>query len=155
METRCLLYNLKTALLYFSDLNSEISAQNSSLPSNISLVELSISKGNFKENSIFHSVVDYLKSHTGSELISVCIGQLPNWAEGVWENHLLLAKEKGSSIYLGSDEDKASFSLQTFNVPDLKMALDQNYRPVFEDIYQAYNMFGFKAVFFTTDNVVN
>ena len=127
------------------------------LPSYVSLIEVSRSNGKFKENSVFRSVVDHLKNFIGPEIISVCTGQLPNWTDDTWENHFQLAKEKGSSVFVFSDQKdhSTSHSLQTFNVSELKMALDQNYRPNFEDLYQAYNMFGFKTEFFIPDNVVN
>ncbi|NND78074.1 MAG: hypothetical protein HKN39_07815 [Flavobacteriales bacterium] len=141
---------MNTVLLYFSDIVSGITPQNEQLPGSVQFVEVSKSKENFIQESVFHSLVKFLKSPIDTSIISVCTSALPNWNTEVWKKHLSVAKENGSSIYRQNGA-----SLQSYEVADLKMALDQNYRPVFEDISEAYTTFGFKATEFSPDNVIN
>lgn len=147
---------MKTTVLYFSDGSSE-EKNVLSFPDYFEVISINKENGNLIDLSIFRSVASFLKTPSNLKMITICFGISPKWDAYTWNEHLKQAKKEGSSIYhLYSQTSSESLQpyVATFNVSELRMALDQNYRPTFENIEEAYNTFGFRSSLFSPDNIV-
>ena len=106
------------------------------------------------ENSVFNYVNHFLTEHPDLESICVCTGYIPEWNDEKWKAFMKLQKSSSSSVHYFEDCDtreEIAFKpyLSAFDAKDLRMALDQNYRPNFEDLSAAFSTFGFPVSIFT------
>lgn len=106
---------------------------------------------NSKE-SIFNS----LKAKIGgisSKWIILISADITEWNKDNWNYFLNQASSKSNAVEI-NDQKPINLSSGTlpsfiacFETLDLSMALDQNYRPNFEQIHEAYKTFGFQPNF--------
>ena len=146
---------MKITVLYFSE-EHESEANIQAFPKRLEVCLVNEASKYFIDNSIFKSVAAYLDSNSDFDLIVISNELIPDWNENIWDSYFLQAKKLGSSIYRPrtTSNNKNSY-LATFDPIDLRMAIEQNYRPVFENIDAAFSTFGFISCPFEPDNIVS
>lgn len=104
------------------------------------------------EKSPFHAVKELLPEIKSKWTILV-LGDIFNWSEAKWNSYLKLVESNGNCVeFLSNSQIELPSGVITgvvscFETFDLQMALDQNYRPNFENIHEAFETFGFKPYF--------
>ena len=133
---------MKRAFIFFSDLiNEEISS--SDFPDQVELSQTVTG-----EQSVFQSVCTFLEKNGDIDSLTICTGYIPDWDPTDWTALFELSDKYGCGLYYfqkcqAKPPHEFRPYLATFDVKDLKMAVEQNYRPVFEDLSEAFSTFGF------------
>ncbi|MEM7163567.1 MAG: hypothetical protein AAF487_14135 [Bacteroidota bacterium] len=141
------------SLIHFDDLISSVQ-ENAEISRQFDLIQRS------SEQEIFKVTRDFINKHKEIDLLIVCAGAIPNWTEMDWSNFSNIGAQYGACKF-GLDQNvmKAHPDVKpyiaAFNAADLRMALDQNYRPNFEDLCVAMSTFGFPVKIFESQNVLN
>ena len=106
------------------------------------------------KGSLFNSTKTLVNSKINTRWTVLITNDVTNWSIENWTRFLFQAQNHNSAIEQFEHEsiDLANGqsvmpSISCFETSDLQMALDQNYRPNFENIYEAYETFGFKPNF--------
>jgi len=110
--------------------------------------------------SIFHFVQRYLNENNSIEFVMVSTGHIPDWSDEVWKAFIEQGQKRGACKFVFNELNLKSYPdfkpyLAIFDSKDLRMALDQNYRPNFEDVCEAVKTFGFPMTDFNPQNVLN
>lgn len=102
--------------------------------------------------SVFHAIKSHLKNVT-SKWVVLVLADIRGWDMTKWEDFFVEVNTNGNAIQHMSHVDIAlsersiQGNVSCYESSDLDMALDQNYRPNFENIYEAFQTFGFKPHF--------
>lgn len=104
--------------------------------------------------SLFKSTKSLVNTKITTRWTVLITCDITNWSLENWTRLLFQAQNQGSAIEQFKDKKIDLTNGQTvrpfiscFETSDLQMALDQNYRSNFENIYEAYETFGFKPNF--------
>ena len=109
-----------------------------------------------EDHSLFDLVCQFLKEHPDLDYLCLNTGYIPNWPKDIWTSFLEKGMKMGASKYVFDDvqfKHALEFKpyMATFDLKDLRMAVEQNYRPVFEDLSEALATFGFPVQFFNPE----
>ncbi len=147
---------MKKAFIFFAGLIEE-SKESSIVPKDWEYFHYDIDA---EEHTIFDWVISFLKEHPGLEYLCMNTAYIPNWPKDIWNSFFEKGIKLGACKYVFEDCSlKKNLDTQPymaiFDLKDLRMAVEQNYRPTFEDLTEAVATFGFPVQFFNPEKALN